>query len=69
MENKFKVGDWLISDAGTKPRARVVLMITDSGYMVDLLNKSYYSFDCKCLRLALNHEIPLEYRKKQYYFY
>jgi hypothetical protein len=57
---KFKVGDWLISDAATRPTAYLCTSINIDGHYV--VKNGYYSKDDKELRLAKWDEIPEEHR-------
>lgn len=69
MENKFKIGDWIICRSATHPKAHRCSGVSEFSYSLNLPKIGSYSINEIGLDFATIHEIPLEYRKKYYYFY
>ncbi len=78
MKHKFKIGDWVVLevDLGRYWHLNKVWRIgkIESNVHYPILNgkidhSAYLTTSMENCRLAQPHEIPVEFRKQQYYFY
>ena len=73
-ECKFKVGDWVVTNGYSKMYDGKVLRINrvsevTNCYWFDQSVYQEHNFGEHSARLAFPHEIPLEFRKTEYYYY